>query len=524
MWSIRRLAWVLVAVAVVVYIPSWFNGFVWDDEEQIVHNPFVKSFSGLGSVFSGSTFGGGGAALPSGGYYKPLMGVWYMINHTLFGGWAGGYHLSQSVLHGVNGMFLFLLLNQLTKRRGVAFLGALGWLIHPGNVESVAYAASAQEVLASFFGLAAVWAVVVRKRWKMDEISVLFLVSGLLFLSLLSKEAGAVFPLVITAYLVLVERNWRVTKFFWWLMLPVILAYAVLRFGVAHIQIEPNVIIPVAQLTFGERMLTVPETLWQHIRVTFMPVYLYIGHHQVITQFGWRTLGQLGIIIGLLGGMGWVNIFKKSRVGWFFWVWLLMATGIVSNMYPLDMTYAERWSYMPILAMVGWMASVSGQCSVISGQRAVKKIFIVVIGLILVSRTVVRQLDWHDGLRLYEHDVRYAQNAFDLENNYGVELMRAGRMEEAKRHFEKSMALSPEWWTPPNNLGVVYQRLGDETKAIELYRISIANGDYFLAYENLAALLAKRNDPEATAVVEAGLQRFPYNQQLLELDRYLLSR
>lgn len=528
---VRRNFLLLVIAALVLYVPSWFNGFVWDDEEQIVNNPFIKSFSNVAHVFSGSTFGGGGSALPSGGYYKPLMSVWYMINFALFGDWAGGFHLTQSVVHGLNAGLLYLIFRQFLRGEQWAFLAVLIWLIHPGNVESVSYAASAQEVLASFFGLLSVLVVMYRKRWRTDEITSLFLAAALILPALLSKEAGAVFPLVITAYLLVVERNFVMTKFYWMMLLPVIVVYAVLRFGVAGVVIEPNPIIPVAQLVFSERMLTVVETLWQHIRVTFLPMQLYIGHHQVITQFGLRTLWQLAVMAGLLGGMGYVNYVKTNnsklktkdkqvdlgRVGWFFWIWLVLATGLVSNVIALDMTYAERWSYMPMAAMIGWLV-----VNVKSQNSKFKTGLVLLLILLLVVRNVDRQVDWKDGLTLFSNDITYARNAFDLENNFGVELMRVGRVDEAKTHFERSMELSPKWWTPPNNLGVIYQRSGDLEKAISLYRLSIENGDYFLAYENLAVVLIQQERyEEAAEVVEAGLKRFPYNQTLLEVAMWL---
>jgi tetratricopeptide (TPR) repeat protein len=532
---VRRNFLLLVIVALVLYIPSWFNGFVWDDEEQIVNNPFIKSFQNVSHVFSGSTFGGGGSALPSGGYYKPLMSVWYMVNYALFGDWAGGFHLTQSVIHGVNAGLLYLLFRRFLKSDRWAFGGALIWLLHPGNVESVSYAASAQEVLASAFGLLSLIVVVYRRKWRVDEITSLFLAAGLILPALLSKEAGAVFPLVITAYLVVIERKFRLAKFYWMMLLPVIVVYAVLRFGVAGVFIEPNPIIPVAQLAFGERMLTVVETLWQHIRVTFLPFQLYIGHHQVVTQFSWRTGWQLAVIVGLLGGMGYSNYVKAKnaklktrgenyemgRVGWFFWIWLVLATGLVSNVIALDMTYAERWSYMPIAAMVGWIAI---QIHEIRNKKYDRVGRFLVLGLVvlLVGRNVVRQVDWKDGLTLFSKDVAYARNSFDLENNLGVELMRVGRVEEAGEHFERSIELSPGWWTPPNNLGVIYQRMGDVDRAIELYRLSITNGHYFLAYENLAVVLIQEERfVEAAEVVEEGLKRFPYNQTLLEAAMWL---
>jgi len=214
------------------------------------------------------------------------------------------------------------------------------------------------------------------------------------------------------------------------------------------------------------------------------------------------------------------------RVAWFFLLWLLVAIGIVSNVYPLDMTYAERWSYMPMLAGFSWLVVVISQIQYSNNKLQMmgkwQRMGLLILFVGLVGRTVARELDWHDGLRLYGHDIVYANNSFDLENNYGVELMRAGRMEEAKVHFEKSMELSPRWWTPPNNLGVVYQRLGEMEQAKELYQTSIENGDYFLAYENLATVLAiEGNASESAQVVEAGLKRFPYNQTLLQIALWL---
>ena len=71
----KRLWW-LVIIGVVLYLPSLGNGFVWDDEEQIVNNAFIRDWRNLPVVFAGSTFGGGGTVTPTGGYYKPMMSVW----------------------------------------------------------------------------------------------------------------------------------------------------------------------------------------------------------------------------------------------------------------------------------------------------------------------------------------------------------------------------------------------------------------------------------------------------------------
>ena len=74
---------------------------------------------------------------------------------------------------------------------------------------------------------------------------------------------------------------------------------------------------------------------------------------------------------------------------------------------------------------------------------------------------------------LYGHDIRYTKgdNA-NLENNYGVELFRAGNIAEAKAHFERSVALMDDWSVSQNNLGAVYEKEGDLEKAKAYYQRS----------------------------------------------------
>ena len=62
----------LFIIALAVYFFSLFNGFVWDDEEQIVNNAVIQNISNLPYFFTSSTFNTGGAGL-SGWYYKPQI-------------------------------------------------------------------------------------------------------------------------------------------------------------------------------------------------------------------------------------------------------------------------------------------------------------------------------------------------------------------------------------------------------------------------------------------------------------------
>ena len=145
-------------------------------------------------------------------------------------------------------------------------------------------------------------------------------------------------------------------------------------------------------------------------------------------------------------------------------------------------------------------------------------IAVVVIAVFSV-RSFVRTLDWKNGLTLYSHDIKISKDAFDLENNYGVELFRAGDYKKAKVHFEKSTKLAPSWWTNWNNLGASYEREENIQKASEYYQRSINNGQYYLAYENLAKIMVVygKDKKKTDEFLQKALEIFPGNENLIKL-------
>lgn len=98
--------WIIVILGFCVYLPTLFNGFVWDDEEQIVNNPQIQSLSNLPAFFSGSTFNAGGGGNLSGLYYRPLMTSSFTLVYSIFGLNPFFFHLVQVILHIANACLL----------------------------------------------------------------------------------------------------------------------------------------------------------------------------------------------------------------------------------------------------------------------------------------------------------------------------------------------------------------------------------------------------------------------------------
>lgn len=198
----------------------------------------------------------------------------------------------------------------------------------------------------------------------------------------------------------------------------------------------------------------------------------------------------------------------------FFLLWFILGLGFHLQLFPLDLTVSDRWFYLPQVGLLGMIGVVLLQ----ENNKIRQKIIIALIAIIIILlslRTFVRTFDWRNGYALYSHDEKISRNSFDLENNLGVELFRRGEYARAKVHFEKSIRLSPKWWTSYNNLGAYYERAGNPKKAEELYRESITNGNYYLAYENLAFIyLKEKNYKTAVSFCEKSLRFLPYNSRL----------
>jgi len=297
----------------------------------------------------------------------------------------------------------------------------------------------------------------------------------------------------------------------------VVLIYSVLRILIARISLIPPHFSPIAMVTFFQRLQTIPFIILSYFRLIFYPKILSICHHEVVKSLNYQFWLPFLVVSGIFLAVIFWLLKTKNKLGFFFFFWFLISIGLVSNLFPLDMTYTERWLYFPLIGFLGFLSTVVLQAKK-RLLRLHKTLFplVVLILLLFSARTFVRNFNWRNGLTLFNHDIAYSKNSFDLENNLGAELFRVGRIEEAKNHFEKSISLMPEWWFPYNNLGAVYEREGDLKKARELYEKSIEKGNYYLAHENLSFIVLKEEKPkEAIGIIKKSLAARPYNAKIL---------
>ena len=117
----------MMILAFVAYQPVWHAGFIWDDPDHLTDNPAVAAPNGLKMIWS---------SLAISRYY-PLTLTTFWIQRRFWGLNPMPYHLVNVLLHAINGVLLFLVLRRL--KIPAAWVAAMLWVLHPVNVESVAW-------------------------------------------------------------------------------------------------------------------------------------------------------------------------------------------------------------------------------------------------------------------------------------------------------------------------------------------------------------------------------------------------
>lgn len=521
----RSIVIIFITLGILIYFSSLLNGFVWDDEEQIVNNTLVHSLKNLPPFFQGSTFNTGGSGSLAGLYYKPLMNTAFSFIYSVFGQNAFFFHLFQVFLHILNTILVFYLFKKFFHKNIAVFLSSI-FLVHPINTEAVSYISALQEVLFFVFGITAL--LLFDKNLKIKfldqrvgKIIIPTILILLLVSSLLSKESGILFLLILPIFIYFFQKK----KLFVSLIITStsLVIYLSCRFLAGKISLISQGPSPIMLASFNERMQSIPQIIFYYLKTFFLPKDLSISQHWVVRTVDFKNfyLPLIFIIIFLILIFFWhFFLWQKSKplfkITLFFSIWFVIGLFLHLQIVPLDMTVADRWFYFPMIGLLGIFGTMLTKFRITNFSNSKYFIFAALILLSLSARTFFRNFDWKDGLTLFSHDIKLQTESYDLENNLGTELFRAKRYGEAETHFLKSTQLAPYWWTNWSNLGVVVERKGRLEDAKNYYQKAIDQGNYHLAYENMAGLLLfkERGPKQAIEFTQLSLKKLPYNHKL----------
>ncbi|MDZ7593970.1 MAG: hypothetical protein U0932_04900 [Thiobacillus sp.] len=199
--STTILASVLLVLGIVAYWAALYGFFLSDD---FVHVQYLQRMDADINVLL-KNFWSNWLDVPTTLFYRPLISVTLYLDHLIWGWRPLGYHLTNILMHGGNGILVFLLAQRITADRTAPppllfpFLGGMLFLIWPLHPEAVYWIIGRVDVQVTFFYLLSIYLFVLyagdlRKRaWLWG--SLLSFVAALL-----SKEPAVTLPAVLAAY------------------------------------------------------------------------------------------------------------------------------------------------------------------------------------------------------------------------------------------------------------------------------------------------------------------------------------
>ncbi len=483
----------LVVATVALYYPIHNHPFAnYDDADYVFDNFHVKAGLRWSTVtWAFTTFAAAN--------WHPLTWLSHAADVQFFHLEPAGHHDMNLLLHTLNVLLLFWVLQRATGCVGRSAMVAALFALHPINVESVAWIAERKNLLSMLFFLLALDAY---RRYAFKPDSSRYVQVAVLFaMGLMCKPQVITLPFVL-----LLWDYWPLRRMFAdgqessasliapksfsdlvWEKLPLLSLSAASAFitikaqgaGGATSWYPPSVRVENAVVAYARY---VGMAFWP---AGLAPMYPHPGNSLTLWQIATAFLFLLVVTAVVIASYR----RRYLPVGWF---WFL---GTMVPMIGLKQVgaqaMADRYAYLPLVGlfmMICWAVPDWFQ------RRRLQTVWLAVSGvavLLALAMVAHRQIGyWSDHVALWTHTLQVTTGNWQAENNLGMALLRRGRMEEAIPHFRAAAAIDPSDPVSNMNIGIYEHSHGNVPMAIEYYKktLSLARNPKLKAqaYNNLA--------------------------------------
>jgi protein O-mannosyl-transferase len=469
---------VLTAITLAVYLRINQSDFIGvDDSVYVIENIHVQSvitLNGIRWAFS-TTYAE---------FWHPLTWLSLMFDYQLHGLNAGGYHLTNLILHVLSTLLLFWLFCRMTGAVWRSAFVAAFFALHPLHVESVAWVSERKDVLSAFFWMLTLCLYVYYT--EKPVIQRYWLVVFSFVCALMSK------PMVVTLPVIMILLDyWPLNRFeskkdnlILWQMkekLPFFVLSAV--FSIITIYAQHNT--SLKYFSFGSRLANASVSFVTYLGKTFWPYDLAVFYPISDQLPAWQVLIAAVLIIFVSVA---VIVMIKSRPYFFVgWLWYVIAILPVIGIIRVgDFEMADRYHYLPsigIAIMLAW-----GIPFMFNHEDILKNILfpLSIAFLIVLSFLTWKQCSyWQNNITLFRHALNVTKNNYLIHDSIASTLAVEGKIEEALYHFNEAIHIKPDYATAYNNRGIVYGGLGQYQLAMQDFNQAIRlKSNYADAFNN----------------------------------------
>jgi Flp pilus assembly protein TadD len=477
-------------------------------------------------------------------YWHPLSWLSHMLDWQMYGGDAGGHHLTSVCWHATNAVLAFFVFRQLTGVFWTSAFAAALFAWHPLRVESVVWITERKDVMSGCFFLLTLLAYTAyaRRRHQQSPAWRFYLLSLLLFaVGLMCKPILVTLPVLLQVLdfwplrridsLRLAGKKTSSVGPRWegW---PGLLREKIPFFGLS---IATSIVTVLMQKQVGAFTLKLPldarlgnsvVSVARYLGKFFWPFDLAVCYSHPGYWPASIVLGATVLTLGITANAWWQ---WQSRpwllTGWlWFLIMLLPVVGLVQVGFQ---AMADRYTYLPSL---GWELALLWSLRGIKIPTILRGVAWMLGGALLwgcVARTWNQEATWRDPVTLFQHATAVTEKNDVAEAFLGYTVLGLGRIEEATQHSEQALKFNPKNDMALYTLASVRAQQDRIDEAVSLSRKvrelnpTDAENEYLLG----TLLLRQRRFDEALPLIKsAGVQRPDLRARNLQIATAELAR
>lgn len=487
MQSNLKIVFLIVLITLITYINILPNKLFFDDEELIYKNSYVQNVLYIPRFFTENMIAGAGKIS---NMYRPILMTSFAIDHIFWGNNPIGYHLTNIILHAVNGILIYLFIRKLFDHQNIALLTSVFFIVHPVQSEAVSYASGRTDPLYVLFALISINLFI--SSTKNNKLSLLFFI-----LSLLSKETAVIIPFL----LILIRWVLNLKKPLWNFFL-IDFVYIFSRLTVLNFSDTLNFY--QTDNFYSQNLLvriyTFTRTFFEYLSIIFYPQELIFARNiQIITDF----INPYVIFFLLLNSSllfySWYKR-KSQKIYLFAFLWFFISILPVSGIIPINSIITEHYLYLPSLSfflLISYVFVKLWQMTLNKISRSILFLLIFSAFLILSYRTIMRNFDWRDPITFYTKSLAQSPENLPMHNNLAMAYAEQGRSDEAIREYQKTIQLGDVYPNLHHNLANTYKEQGKYQEAEREYKKALdMDPNFIFSYYGLADLYQKTGEKE----------------------------
>jgi Flp pilus assembly protein TadD len=528
----------VIFLALIPLIVTWIvfsgvtkNGFTnWDDPTYVLENRKIIEFDNEAAVWFFRN--------PSASNYHPLTMISLGLDSrnakktqvpvsSSMEPDAVPFHSTSLVLYLITVLLVFIFVYLLTDKRWIpALIVALLFGVHPFHVESVAWISERKDVLYGMFFMAGL--ILYVRYLQIQRGYLLWITFGLFFLSVLSKPAAIVFPVIMLVMDYFTHRKF--TMRLWLEKLPFI-AVSIAAGLITFLIQSKDAVADFKTFTILQRFLFATYGFVIYLVKALVPLKMSAFYPYPNTTLSGNLPLQyylLPLVVVALAVLVFLSLRNTRFIAFVFLFYSVNLLLVLQFISVGSAIMADRYAYIPSLAIFLLIGIYSDKLFRKWGVRSIWTWIVTVIisiWIIFLGFISVRQIRvWKDTETLWTDVISKYPNVEVAYKNRGNFYGKLNRMDEALRDYQALIQLHTKDAKVYSNLGNIYALRGETEKALESYGQSIRMDSLsYEAYMNRGITYARiRNFNAALSDMNKALKLSPSNTEIQTNRAYLL--